>query len=811
MAFDLTATKRVLSLKLIGIILPFLMLTLIILPLPIISSQLDVEKVEASEEINPNLKPRTVLLTSMIFAGTNSKAQKVNSEYNTKAVTPTEINRGDIITVTGRLEYGSTGVGIPGQVIKIFWEHFTWSEYESDRTNLENNYLLGQGSTNSDGNFSIACRDTDHSKSTGSITVYAVFPGNPLFGPIEENRQYTTDIVDCYGYVILSFLADPTTVRDNSTFDVDAGLAFDNSTLINPQPVTSAEGTDISIIWLGTTYNVTISSSIASTTLGVPNGTMVGDYPLELYYNLSPLGLSYVRGSISGVANNNLWANSSRTIEIFSGAGVVFNIDDPIPPGPAEYPTILRGSTLINITGQLADDDVSTFGYHVTLIVQMDGGGTIISPVTNNTGHFNTSFLINNGGVGDHSITVDVASGQGIVSTFETEFITIIGNSTLVSIGADITRALPGENVTISGIARDAFSSSSIADMQISAQWEDFGPIMIMNTTGSGAFSFEYQVPPTVNPSLENGTIFLQSASTQYYTPSNSTCSIDVFNEVNFRVWLNSTEIINGSNVSTIGGNQIYNDSILTFSFSLTDEYERVLGNRGVNTTIGSYNTTVATDVNGNYTNPITSLLYFAEGNYTIMIIFNDDPTYQFSFTIEVLELDSATTAPPTGTETTPNGGLSLSSQIAIAILISMVSLIIIVSIIYAFGRFRKAKKGPISISADAMDLPTIMKMMIEAESAKDFRRASIFCYHAFEMMCIQNLRIFNAKTQSPRELARLVASTNRIPVRDVTMIVMRFEEARYSDHRINKAAFNHAKQALENVQLALKQEPKVT
>ena len=147
-----------------------------------------------------------------------------------------------------------------------------------------------------------------------------------------------------------------------------------------------------------------------------------------------------------------------------------------------------------------------------------------------------------------------------------------------------------------------------------------------------------------------------------------------------------------------------------------------------------------------------------------------------------------------------------------IYILITVVSLIIIVSVVYAFGRFRKSKKGMLpDPDAELMDLSSIMKQITEADKAKDYRRGIVLSFKAFELICMQSLRIISARDQSPRELARLVASTNRIPVRDVTMLVMRYEEARYSDHRITKNQFNHAMQALENVQLALKQDPKVT
>ncbi len=40
-------------------------------------------------------------------------------------------------------------------------------------------------------------------------------------------------------------------------------------------------------------------------------------------------------------------------------------------------------------------------------------------------------------------------------------------------------------------------------------------------------------------------------------------------------------------------------------------------------------------------------------------------------------------------------------------------------------------------------------------------------------------------------------------------MLVMRYEEARFSDHKINAAGFKQTRQALHNMQVALEKEPK--
>ncbi|NHJ33317.1 MAG: DUF4129 domain-containing protein [Asgard group archaeon] len=201
------------------------------------------------------------------------------------------------------------------------------------------------------------------------------------------------------------------------------------------------------------------------------------------------------------------------------------------------------------------------------------------------------------------------------------------------------------------------------------------------------------------------------------------------------------------------------------------------------------------------------ALGYTNDTLYTITITFDDAPSYDFSFDITFLSLPVETTNGGT-TTTTPGGPFEMA---LIGILVATVSLIIIIAVVYAFGRFRRSKKVIPGRDDEYMDLPTIMKKIKETEKAKDYRRAIVLCFRAFELISMQELGILSARGQSPRELARLVASTQRIPNRDITMLVMRFEEARYSDHKITKNQFNHTIQALENVQLALKQEPRTS
>ncbi|MCK5045392.1 MAG: carboxypeptidase regulatory-like domain-containing protein, partial [Candidatus Heimdallarchaeota archaeon] len=370
---------------------------------------------------------------------------------------------------------------------------------------------------------------------------------------------------------------------------------------------------------------------------------------------------------------------------------------------------------------------------------------------------------------------------------------------------------MPNETLQISGTIRDAYSSAAVANMNISAQWEGSGLVYETFTSPTGAFSISLLTPSTINPTLRNGTVNLFSTSTQFYTPSNYSFLVDVFTEAQFTITLNSTIVIDDSNVTRIGGEPIYINSNLTFNGFVMDQFGRPIKSRTITISISGLGSIGETLNDSGYFSIAVnnSLGYTVNISYTITITFDADTSYDFNFDISFRSLPVET--PTNGGSTTPTepGGFDMA---VIGVLIAMVSLIIIVSVVYAFGRFRKSKKGMLpGPDAELMDLSSIMKQIAEADKAKDYRRGIVLSFRAFELICMQSLRILSARDQSPRELARLVASTNRIPVRDVTMLVMRYEEARFSDHRITKNQFNHAMQALENVQLALKQDPNVT
>ncbi len=823
MAFDLVVALKTKVTKVCVVLIP-LMLSLVAFLVPPTTVRLEID--DSQNAILNSQEVQTSLTASISTESETSRIKVQNSdsikdELGPNAVTSPIILRGNYFTATGRLEDTLTGLGVPDEPIKIFWNHFSWTEYETDRFNLESNYLIGQGQTDSNGDFSITTRDSDHSKATGVITVYSVFEGDPLLGPIEQNRNFTTDIVDCYATISMNLAVNTTIVREGRSFIADANLVFDNGTT----PIVAAEGENTTFAWLGNITEVTIASYVASSTFLVPIGTAVGVfYPLEASFNVSILGLPHVVGDITSEADIGTvaadWANASRSIFVFTGAGIVFDIDEPVIPGPGQNPEVLRGETRITVSGILSDSDGLPFGYAISVDVKVSGI-IIITDTTDNDGNFSIPFIIINSSlaVGVHGVSVNASAGEGINAIIETENITILGNSSMTTptitgppvVTPSLVLAMPNETVRILGIVRDVYGTNDpIPNMPISAQWEDYGLVYNTITSVSGSYTFDVQIPDTISPVERNGTVNIVTSSTQYYTVSSLSVNVDVFTNSFFNIWMNASTIVGGSTVTNLGGNTLYTNTNFTFQGLINDQFNRPLEDRIIEFIInGSVVDSDNLNASGGYSynfNSISAGVIAANYNLTIALV--DDPSMAFSYWVRFEDPPQPSITPTTPTNTTPNGDFNM--NLAIGIFVTMVSLIVVVASVYAFGRFRRTKKMAADMVNDYMNLPAILNLIDESERAKDFRRAAILCYRAFEAICMQDLRILNARTQSPRELARIVASTNRIPVRDVTMLVMRYEEARFSDHKINKNSFTLAKQALDNVQLALRQEPKV-
>ena len=770
-------------------------------------------------------QPNTISKVKLSSRLSNPRIEKVDSpesSYSPKTITPTTIIRGNSFVSSGRLEDPDTGTGYAGMTIQVFWSTFSWAAYEVDPDGFYDTYGVGTGTTNSDGNFAITCRDVDYSLDYGVVTVYTVFPGDYRLGPIEDNRQYTSEDVDCYASLFLGFNPDQQdTVREGESFYAVTGLLYyDNDITLVPESI----GQDITYDWLGSTYTDTIISFISNITLNVPLGTSLTNHALDASFNMSVLGLSYVVGDITDEALIGTpaadWTNASINIEVFSGAGISLTIDDPISPGIGENPTILREETDVTISGVIEDDTGTPYAFAVDLEIFVDQGtsetSTTLQATTiaaSGTGIFSATFNVSGTylPVGDCNVWANVADGQGITATVDYEVLTVEGNSSIVNTEVNNTSVLtetfmvmPGENVEVSGIMRDVYDSRGIQGMVVSAQWEGTGPSYDDNTTATGAFTIILPVPLTYTAADSEGTITIQTSETIYYNSSSTNFTVDIFTTVNFDVQINNTNVIEDAGYNSLDGNPLYNNSTFTLQANLTDQFTRPLEDKTVNVTIESYGSSIRTlsSTGGfSYTFPGDDTL-LTSVDYIVTITFKENIEFSFRIRFQVYPTptDTGVSSP-----TSPTIGGDNLGPVLIGILIAMVSGIIIVSTVYAFGRFRKSKKRPGPAGEVArFDLSTILKQIDESEKAKDYKRGAVLCYRAFEAICGTHFGVIDARSQSPRELARIIASTNRVPVRDVTMLVMRYEEARYSNHKITKNSYTQARQALHNLQLAI-------
>ncbi|MHA1126467.1 MAG: DUF4129 domain-containing protein [Candidatus Heimdallarchaeota archaeon] len=758
----------------------------------------------------------SVEITNTITPASVDESPDDNGFFSPDAVTPSTIIRGNYFISSGRLTDPANGLGLPDRPMSVYWDEFNWADYDND---LLDGYVVGQGITDSQGYYSISCRDTSMNLAIGNVSVYNVYVGHQYDFPPFSNRNFTVTQVECYATTYLGLQLDSTTARRGENFTAQSALIWDNLTL-----VTQSIGHNVVYNWNGTDQVVPIVGGIASYTFVIGLGASLTTHKFNASFYAAGLGLSYVVGDIYSQTQIGQpeadWANNTIDIEVYSGAGITFTIDSPLPPGIGENPQVQREITVINITGLITDDGGLPFGSPENLTLYVNDVVSISGTdqdhiIADASGVFTTSFTISGSylNVGDNLIWLD-ADNASITATTEIKTITIEGNSTIVNtlVNGSATssiNALPGEILDITGVVRDPYNNFLIENMSIEAQWEDFGLIELQNTSASGTFQFSLQVPLTVNSSVENGTIYLRTSSSLYNSPTDFNFTIAVYTSVQYSLILNTTNIIEDSNVYLLDGNEIRFNSTFTLSGVLEDQFGRNLTSTTLRLVLGTFINQTLIVTNGAFSYVVTDADGITIGTHPVTLIFKDGS--DFSFNLEFRDYPIVTT-PPTPTPTpTPPGGNDLTEKIVIGIAISLVAIIMIVAVVYTFGRFRKSRKRSVTVDGqEFFDIPTIISQIDEAEKAKDFKRAVVLSYRAFELICVNYFGIANAWSYSPRELARLVAATNRIPVRDVTMLVMRYEEARFSDHKINAASFKQTRQALHNMQLALDKEPAI-
>ena len=145
-----------------------------------------------------------------------------------------------------------------------------------------------------------------------------------------------------------------------------------------------------------------------------------------------------------------------------------------------------------------------------------------------------------------------------ITATTEFKDISIVGNSTMSGVQVNGTSTsqfidMPGEALEITGVINDPYDNQPIVDMTVDAQWEDFGIVSSINTTGTGTFTVTIQVPITVNSSIENGTIYLDTYSTTFNSPTAFNFTIDVFVSVQYSLTLNLEGLLKTIKVNNSG------------------------------------------------------------------------------------------------------------------------------------------------------------------------------------------------------------------------------------------------------------------
>ncbi|MHA1441121.1 MAG: hypothetical protein ACTSPK_04540, partial [Candidatus Heimdallarchaeota archaeon] len=427
-------------------------------------------------------------------------------------------------------------------------------------------------------------------------------------------------------------------------------------------------------------------------------------YQFTASFYAPSLGLIYVVGDIYSQTQIGQpeadWANNTdESIVVYSGAGITFTIDTPLPPGIGENPQVQRDITVINITGTITDDGGAPFGSPVDLEIYVNDvvstSGTVQDMITADaSGAFNASFIITGSylNFGDNLLWVDDTNAS-ITATTEFKIISIFGNSTISNVqvngtAANEIMALPGESLTITGNINDPYNNAPIDDMPIEAQWEDFGVTVNTNTSALGIFQLALTVPLTINSSVEYGTIYLRSSNSAFNSPTDNNFTLNIYVSVQFGLAINTTIVYEATVVDLLDGNVIYYNSTFTITGLVVDQFNRTIISDTVGFTLGTFINTTLTVIDGIFSLIVTEAAGITNGTHPITITFKDGSDFSFDLVFAAYDEPVITPTPtPTTPTTTPPGGNILSTEIIIGIVIALVSIIMIIAVVYTFGR----------------------------------------------------------------------------------------------------------------------------
>ncbi|MBD3230306.1 MAG: hypothetical protein GF329_19160 [Candidatus Lokiarchaeota archaeon] len=531
--------------------------------------------------------------------------------------------------------------------------------------------------------------------------------------------------------------------------DVYGYLIMDNGTVLTSQEVNAWE-----ILTNGTTIHLgndlTNGSGFYNITYSVPSDHPTGNTEIFVNYSSGDIYTSYL-------------TNSTASEDPEFGYLCDLSINS-VMPGDA-----FRGSTTVSVSGTLSEVYYGTILEGETLYITFDStkvrneNYVEVSTEIDSFGNFNIDFIVSEYFRENYYIVNATPASERIhYRNTMTSNINLNASSTLSQVDVQQT-PIVGELLNISGTLRYE-NGSAISDQVIIYPESNSSLNTTIMTDVGGNFRASLPLDSSFADSTENliveyaGAPFVSttSSNTPIYIGSSPTITIDApataYQNLNFNIYGSVTQ----------NDNPYYNRSVLIYVSNETHE--------NIDSTI------VSTDTNGDYS---AQLSLSDTGNYTIRT--NLTGIGGFSSSEVLITIQEA----PTFQD------FLWIIWIIIPLVIVIAVIIVGVKLMARKRKKRKKKKKKLEEEISSKGIKSNIQALCDGERYKE---AIIYSYITF----LNIIGIYKGKKRAPsqtiREFAMNLVKNMKLPPKNVYPFTSLYEEARFSNHEINKNKFEEAK-----------------
>jgi transglutaminase-like putative cysteine protease len=635
----------------------------------------------------------------------------------TLAVTPDEVNRTYSIAFDGFLRDAVNGRGLSQNETFLTGVNLLLNfQPVTDAIPQTNGYYAGT--------YRIPANQTPLGPFTVAVSAFAL---PSIINPIISSPV----ILNITAQSQLTVTAVPNAVRRNSNISISGRLTYENSTVL--------QGQIIEVYWNDTHIGNTVTDSIGNFLLN-HTPAVIGTAIIRVRF----AGSLYVFGS---TATTTAQVHDQGTIAVF--------IDDDDGDDVTQ-----RGLT-VNLYGWVENDsgirqaDVSVLIYFNT--------SQLVQTTTFANGSFRTQYqLQSTQSIGLIEVTGDVVSAiLVVVSTID--YITINSTTQILNLQIDKTRAMIGEQVSLTGrLIDDQGAGISGRDITINLDYLSTTTSLGTSTTiGDGTFQVSFTVPGSIPSSLPTVSLVTSYSGTNYLSQSNASRTLDIFANATLNLTPLPSPQLEGSSI------------IITGTFF--DDFSRPLSDREVTLLIDgqpviSANTSLQGQVSFNYTIPILYInrnLTFQLQHQTVRLVNSN---------IRNIVVEAA----------------SMQQPIPLPIEIVIIIIVIVVVIIVAVMLYRYLKKRPRRPQVPSIDAAAMLTTLRQLLTDKKYRESVIYAFRMFETLVQVKLGLFRDPSITLREFGNLAVAQGRLDTRSMELFIRGVEEARFSDHRIRyKAALS--------------------